>query len=208
MKELPELIISDIMMPLMDGFALLEKLKAHEVYRKIPVIMLTARADIQDKLAALRIGVDDYLVKPFVTEELIARINNLLEGWRQRQSENDEENYDSETTEENTQPDWLLKVEETVKEKLRREELFTVDDIATLMGISTRQLQRNIKAETGLTLNNYIKEIRLHVARQLLEQKIPATLAACSLSVGFNDPHYFSKLFFERFGKKPSEYFE
>ena len=79
-----DLIISDIMMPEMDGFQLLHKLKSSDVFRHLPIIMLTARADLQDKLKALRIGVDDYLLKPFEEDELLARIDNLLQHNLQR----------------------------------------------------------------------------------------------------------------------------
>ena len=85
-NNLPSLIISDIMMPEMDGYQLLEKLKGSDQFRGIPVIMLTALADLKDKLKALRIGVDDYMTKPFEEEELMARVENLLRHrqWRQQ----------------------------------------------------------------------------------------------------------------------------
>ncbi len=200
------LIISDIMMPVMDGFAFLDHIKQVEAWKKIPVIMLTARTNSNDKLNALRIGVDDYMIKPFVTEELLARVSNLLQGYYQRTPETAMTGLpDTARNPIPRQPGWLLSIEQLVKQKLQDQTLFTVDDIAEEMGLSTRQLQRNIKAETGLTPNTYIKEIRLHFARQLLEQKSFATLAACSQAVGFNDPHYFSKLYFDRFGIKPTE---
>ncbi|NJN77539.1 MAG: hybrid sensor histidine kinase/response regulator [Saprospiraceae bacterium] len=77
-KEQPDLIISDVMMPIMDGFQLLDALKNSDKYRHIPILMLTARASMSDKLKALRIGVDDYMTKPFEQDELFARVNNLL----------------------------------------------------------------------------------------------------------------------------------
>ena len=80
-SNLPDLVLSDIMMPVMDGYQLLKVLRSKDYFRQIPVIMLTARADIQDRLTALRIGVDDYLLKPFEEEELIARIQNLLKNY-------------------------------------------------------------------------------------------------------------------------------
>jgi DNA-binding response OmpR family regulator len=83
-SPLPDLILSDLMMPLMDGFQLLEKLKSADPWRHIPVVILTARADISDKLRALRIGVDDYLLKPFEEEELLLRIENLLKNHFER----------------------------------------------------------------------------------------------------------------------------
>jgi signal transduction histidine kinase/DNA-binding response OmpR family regulator len=200
------LIISDIMMPVMDGFAFLNHIKQVEAWKRIPVIMLTARTGSSDKLDALRIGVDDYMTKPFVTEELLARVNNLLQGYYQRTQEAATADLpDTATAAIARQPGWLQTIEQLVTQKLQEQILFTVDDIAEAMGLSTRQLQRNIKAETGLTPNTYIKEIRLHFARQLLEQKNFTTLAACSQAAGFNDPHYFSKLYQERFGIKPTD---
>lgn len=216
METLPHLIISDIMMPGMDGFALLEQLKAHEQFRKIPVIMLTARADLHDKLTALRIGVDDYMLKPFITEELKARVNNLLVRYHNRSYENElpeaaprEPNRlpVTENIPEPVNPAWLQQLEAVVLDLLNRQEGFTLDTLAEKTFVSKRQLQRNIKAETGLTANNYIKEIRLFRARHLLENKTFATIAEVSYAVGFNDQHYFSTIFAERFGKKPADYF-
>lgn len=214
-ETLPQLVISDVMMPIMDGFTLLEKIKADERFRRIPVIMLTARADIQDKLHALRIGVDDYLVKPFITEELVARVVNLLERYQarnNRQWEEDEETGEPKTIEETgtaTQPlssAWLMHLEEEINGYLDRQEQFTLDALAEKISLSKRQLQRNIKEETGLTANNYIKELRLHRARFYLESKTFTTLNEVSFAVGFNDPHYFSSIFTERYGKKPVSY--
>ncbi|MBL7729388.1 MAG: response regulator, partial [Dinghuibacter sp.] len=210
---LPDLVISDIMMPVMDGFALLEQLKGNERFSKIPVVMLTARADMEDKLNALRIGVDDYLVKPFVTEELLARINNLLTRKQARNNPDwlreEEEPVAGTEPEENHTPvnsAWLKQVESVVLACLDNRENFTLDSLAEKIFISKRQLQRNIKEETGLTANNYIKELRLHRARYYLENKTFGTVAEVSYAVGFNDPHYFSTLFTERYGKKPAEY--
>jgi signal transduction histidine kinase/DNA-binding response OmpR family regulator/ligand-binding sensor domain-containing protein len=213
----PQLIISDIMMPVMDGYTLLENLKTKDIYRKIPVIMLTARTDIQDKLRALRVGVDDYLVKPFITDELVARVTNLLNRFRLKK-ENEWLKLDEEDTEEivvnvadhqngniTIPSSWLVQVETVILEYLNKKESFTLDTLAEKIYISKRQLQRNIKAETGLTANNYIKELRLHRARLYIESKTYGTLAELSYAVGFNDPHYFSILYTERFGKKPSE---
>jgi signal transduction histidine kinase/DNA-binding response OmpR family regulator/ligand-binding sensor domain-containing protein len=197
-----QLIISDIMMPVMDGFSFLEQLKKHGVWQQIPVIMLTARAHITDKLQALRIGVDDYMVKPFVTAELIARVENLLQRFYTRKQ------LQQEVTENEVplQPAWLQQLEQLISHKLHSGENFTTDDLAAAMYISTRQLQRNIKTATGLTLNFYVRELRLHHARQLLEKSSYTTVAEYSFAAGFNDAHYFSKLFTERFGKKPIDY--
>lgn len=200
------LIISDIMMPVMDGFTFLEHLKKQPAWEKIPVIMLTARSGIADKLAAFRIGVDDYMAKPFDTAELMARVNNLLQRQYARAyfAQTEPPALPQETA--GTTPDWLLQLQQVIKTKLNNQTSFTIDDIAAELYISTRQLQRNIKTETGLTLNNYIKDIRLHQAMELLEQKKYVTVAEYSYAVGFNDPHYFSTIFADRFGKKPADY--
>jgi signal transduction histidine kinase/DNA-binding response OmpR family regulator/ligand-binding sensor domain-containing protein len=200
------LIISDIMMPVMDGFAFLDYLKKLAAWQKIPVIMLTARSGIADKLAAFRIGVDDYMAKPFDAAELMARVNNLLRRQYARTYFAEVESMDEPKETASTPPDWLLQLQQVIKTKLDNQPLFTIEDIAAELYISTRQLQRNIKTETGLTLNNYIKDIRLHQAMELLEQKKYVTVAEYSYAVGFNDPHYFSKIFAERFGKKPTDY--
>jgi signal transduction histidine kinase/DNA-binding response OmpR family regulator/ligand-binding sensor domain-containing protein len=204
-----QLIISDIMMPVMDGFALLEQLRAHPDWQSIPVVMLTARSGIADKLTAFRIGVDDYMVKPFDTQELMARVNNLLQRQYARRHWADAPEAATpmeEPAPTENRPEWLLQLQDIVQAKLDSQALFTIEDIAAALYISTRQLQRNVKSETGLTLNNYIKEIRLHRALQLLEKQQYATVAEYSYAVGFNDPHYFSTLFVERYGKKPAEY--
>lgn len=200
------LVISDIMMPVMDGFSFLDHLKKDAHWQKIPVIMLTARSGIADKLAAFRIGVDDYMAKPFDTAELMARVNNLLQRQYARTYFAEAELLDGPRESVSNQPDWLLQLQQVIKNKLNNQTLFTIEDIAAELYISTRQLQRNIKTETGLTLNNYIKDIRLHQAMELLEQKKYLTVAEYSYAAGFNDPHYFSKIFADRFGKKPAEY--
>jgi signal transduction histidine kinase/DNA-binding response OmpR family regulator/ligand-binding sensor domain-containing protein len=213
--QLPQLIISDIMMPVMDGFILLEQLKKSDIWRKIPVIMLTARADTKDRLKALRIGVDDYLIKPFITVELISRINNLLTRYNPKINDKLEITEDDDFTAEDEEivdniavsSIWLQQLEAKVLEYLDKLENFTLDTLADEISISKRQLQRNIKEETGLTATNYIKAIRLHRARVYLENRKFTTVAEVSNAVGFNDSHYFSTLFVARFGKKPSEYF-
>jgi DNA-binding response OmpR family regulator len=123
-KNKVNLIISDIMMPIMDGYALLKELKENNQYRSIPVIMLTAKADKEDKLNALRIGVDDYLLKPFDEDELLARISNLIENnvsrqteWQKVSLEGTSKEAESEAvifTKENSE--WLAKLEKTVFE--------------------------------------------------------------------------------------------
>ncbi|MBP6826949.1 MAG: response regulator [Saprospiraceae bacterium] len=212
----PHLIISDIMMPVMDGFQLLESLKCHAQYQQIPVIMLTARAEVQDQLRALRIGVDDYLLKPFEEEELLARVAALLEGFRGRERWRAEAaglagaNAPAETPEpaagEPTASEliWLEELETLVRRELHNDQI-SVGWLAGRLYLSERQLQRRINTLTGLAPNAYIREVRLQEARHLLEQRRVQSLKEAAWAVGFRDEKHFSQIFRERFGKSPAD---
>ncbi|MBK8699285.1 MAG: response regulator [Saprospiraceae bacterium] len=207
----PDLIISDLMMPVMDGFKLLEKIKSHQVLRYLPVIMLTARADVRVKLRALRIGVDDYLTKPFVEEELLVRIKNLLYNYSERVKALAENLREAETSlPENTDPvsldaNWLEQVEE-VFFKILPESQFKMDWVAGQMNLSERQFGRRLKQHTGLTPNNYLREMRLQWAKDYLHEGKYASVKEVGFAVGFSDTKYFSGLFQGRFGVLPSAY--
>ncbi|MEO9804091.1 MAG: response regulator [Reichenbachiella sp.] len=211
-QEPVDLIISDMMMPEMDGVELIERIRSNETTAHLPIIMLTARADIEDKLAALTIGVDDYVTKPFHSQELLARVKNSLSLLESRRAVTADEFEDEamNTSDEETQPvtwgsDWLQKVESRVIEKLRDSD-FKIHDLAKDIGLSERQLYRRIKQLTGLTANLYIRETKLCQARDMLEQGRVQTVAEACYSVGFEDTKYFSKIFKRRFGRIPSEY--
>ena len=208
-----QLIVSDVMMPVMDGFQLLEALKTSPTYKNLPVIMLTARASLKDKLKALRIGVDDYLTKPFVKEELISRIENLL---RNAQGRKEIITYEVEETIvkpeslEMTQADleiqkWLDDLEQVILKNIEFSE-FTVDDVATEMFISKRQLYRKIKQHIGVTPLQYIKTYKLNYARDLLESKKVNSVKSASYSIGYSSTVYFRREFKKTFGRLPSDY--
>lgn len=220
-QTLPSLVLSDIMMPIMDGFQLLETLKTSESFRHLPVVMLTARADVQDKIKALRIGVDDYLLKPFEEEELLARVENILNNYQERlltqQMHAEEEIPASSLAKaETSKPSipafsaedlqWLETLEDHLVQYLSNNK-YTITQLAFDLAISERQLRRRIKALTGLSPSQYFKETRLQAARQLLEQRKFNTIAQIAFAVGFQNPGAFSRNFSSRFGKKPSEYF-
>ena len=207
-EGLPDLIISDIMMPVMDGYQLLTTLKSTAAFKNIPIIMLTARADIQDKLKALRIGVDDYLLKPFDEEELLTRIENLLANYDERKTylqieETSEEKDTSKPSISEEDQQWLEKLEKLVLENMTNSDLSN-DYLSELLFISRKTLYRNIKRMTGLTPNKYIRTIRLQKAKQLLEQG--NTVKVTAYKVGFQSTEYFSNLFKKEFGKLPSKH--
>ncbi len=209
-----DLIISDIMMPEMDGFTLLDKLKSDERFQSIPVIMLTALTAKYNKDKAITFGVDDYLTKPFDPDELIATVSSLLENVALRKeayvpeiiSKNDLEVNINLPPLESAELKWLKQLESLSFEKVTTPN-FKIGQLAFEMAIGERQLNRKVKKITGLTPGNYLKEIRLQKARQLLENKAYDTVAEVSYLVGFTTPQYFSKLYKKRFGKLPSDYF-
>lgn len=208
---LPSLVVSDVMMPEMDGFTLLETLKHSEAYCNIPVIMLTALADQRHKLKALHTGVDDYLTKPFLSAELLARTANLIGnalGRAKIDAGEEEEVSVVETTEgpgieiipSPADLAWLSDLEGIVRKHTGKTDL----NLAALgyeLNISERQLFRRIKAITGLTPNKYIRAIRLQIAREAIESGRYRTVAEVSYAAGFDTPSYFSKLFKEQYGR-------
>jgi len=205
----PDLIISDLMMPGMDGFTLLHHLKQDEYLAAIPTVMLTARSDQQDRLQALTMGVDDYLTKPFSPVELQIRIHNLLQFSQKRKSSLVLAGTDAKDVNpivlKPSDRTWLKEVEELLRQEISNAK-FANSDLAEAMNISERQLSRRIKQLTGLSPKRYLREIRLQNARQLLEKGEVATVSEASYEVGFETPDYFSKLFTERFGRRPSDF--
>ena len=203
-KEKIDLVISDVMMPRMDGFTMLNKLKEDNKLSRIPVIMLTAKATLEDKLRALRIGVHDYIYKPFSSEELKARVLNLLYNFEQRDSyreseidlsgkENELSGYETE---------WLERIEEICRENVTNN-TFSVSFLAGEIGASESKLQRQLKRLTGLTPKEYIREVKLQYARKLIESRKYNSLEHVSSVIGFSRSDYFSRLYYRRFGQFP-----
>ncbi|MCB9316941.1 MAG: response regulator [Lewinellaceae bacterium] len=200
-----QLIISDLMMPVMDGYQLLEILKSDDATRHIPVIMLTARAEAKDRLKALRIGVDDYLTKPFDEEELLVRIENLLANHAVRRAAADEMRAAGEATD-ISQPDkdWLENFETYLQRNIANDVL-TVPFLAQEFAMSESTLLRQLKRLTGLSPQKYWMEMRLNEARQMLENRQFDSITMVASKVGYPDARSFSRAFKERFGKLPSE---
>jgi len=166
-------------------------------------------------LTALRIGVDDYLLKPFDEEELLIRIQNLLKNYAVRKSiqtdseevkkaKNDALKKKAIAAEDQA---WLENLEKVILEYLS-DSRFNMDFLGSQMAMSRRQLQRKIKKLVGLTPKEYINEVRLHEARQLLESGKVKMVKIAASKVGYTDPQYFSSQFKERFGRVPSEYLD
>jgi signal transduction histidine kinase/DNA-binding response OmpR family regulator len=209
---LPDLILSDIMMPEMDGWQLLQQLKMTLRYKKIPIVMLTARAGVEDKLQALRLGVDDYLTKPFLQEELKARLRNLIERGSIRRQPREAAAVEmeadvEESLDENFEnaDEWLVEVENYVLMNLQNPQL-SVLSVAAAFGVSRYIFNRRLQLAAGMTPTDYIQEIRFNEAKHLLEMQAFATVKEVVFEVGLSNPKTFARKFFQRFGRYPSDY--
>ncbi len=191
------LIITDYMMPKMDGLKFVKELKTENY--DIPIVMLTARGDTQSKLDVLRLGIDDYLRKPFNSEELIIKIKHILKNHKEK-SNYIEENLA--TTNTSNDENILDKIEKYVTSNSSNSNL-NQNDITAFLQLSQSSLYRKIKTKTGLTPNEFITEIKLQKARQTLEKYPNTTAKQLAKEVGFKHSNYFSKLYTSRFGVKP-----
>lgn len=206
-KLIPDLIVSDIMMPKMDGYEMMRQLKLNDKTSHIPIILLTAKSDKDSKLQGLGLGADDYLIKPFDSEELLARIKNLIETRRFLQ-----EKFGSGTTilqkpekEKLSCLDeqFLNRVMMVIDEHLA-EENFSIEEFGKDVGMSRSQIHRKLKALTGKSTSVYLRTVRLAKAKEMIEQK-KGTISEISYWVGFASPAYFSRCFKDEFGYTPSE---
>ena len=201
----PDLVISDVMMPFMDGFEFCEKLKTDERTSHIPVILLTARAEDPDRMRGLETGADDYLTKPFNPRELLIRATNLMEN-RRLMREKFSTNAIIKPGEISVTPRDRAFMEKLVgiMEKNMDNEKFSVEDLASEAGMSQSQLHRKLKALINQTANHFIRSVRMHRAKELLE-KDAGNIAEIAYMVGYDDPGYFTKSFKAFFGILPSE---
>ncbi|MBN1560196.1 response regulator [candidate division KSB1 bacterium] len=203
--KMPDLIISDIMMPEMDGYELCEKIKTDECTSHIPVILLTARAGEKDKLSGLETGADDYIVKPFSEYELLARVKNLI-AQRKKLREKFSRTLDidpRQITVTSIDRQFLNHAIDTVKEYMA-DPSFSIDFLARQVGLSRMHLHRKLKALTNLNATQFVLVVRLKCAAQLLEENA-GTVTEIAYQVGFQNPSYFSTCFRKQFGLSPSE---
>jgi signal transduction histidine kinase/ligand-binding sensor domain-containing protein/DNA-binding response OmpR family regulator len=206
-KYIPDLIVSDIMMPRMDGYEMTRRIKQNDKTSHIPLILLTAKSDKDSKLEGLGLGADDYLIKPFDSEELVVRIKNLIETRRMLQ-----EKFGAGAAV-LQKPDraqlscldeqFLTRIMVVIEEHLS-EENFSIEEFGKDVGMSRSQIHRKLKALTGKSTSIYLRTVRLAKAKQMIEQK-KGTISEISYRVGFASPAYFTRCFKEEFGYTPSE---
>ena len=205
LEVLPDIIITDVMMPEMDGFEVCKILKEDERSSHIPIILLTAKATSADKLTGLTHGADAYLIKPFDKAELIIRLNKLLEIRKILQKK-----YRSSLISSQPQLKVLESKEDTFIEKTEKiilahlgDETFSIHDLARELHLSRSQVHRKIKALTDMSVAIYIRHIRLQKAKELLAST-QLSISEIAYKVGFKTPLYFSQVFKKTFGESPN----
>jgi DNA-binding response OmpR family regulator len=205
-----DLVVSDVMMPEMDGFTMLRMIKTNLNVSDVPVVMLTSKADVGNRLEGLEQGADAFLAKPFDMDELHLVIDNLLHN-RQRlkgKYSGAQQQADKIEQPEVKGNDELLmeRIMKAINKNLSDSD-FNVDMLTQEVGISRAQLHRKMKEMTGISTSEFIRNIRLEQAARLLkEQKINVTQVA--YTVGFSNLAHFSTIFRKHFGVSPSEYVE
>ena len=202
----PDLVVSDIMMPLMDGVELARKIKTETLTAHIPVILLTAMGSEEKQLEGLKVGVNDYITKPFTFEILASRIRNLLTQQKllQKRFQKQIEVNPAEVTITSVDEKFLQQALEVVEKNMDNPD-FSVEDFSSEMHMDRSTLYRKILSLTGKTSNEFIRSIRLKRAAQLLE-KSGKSVAEVAYEVGFNKPSNFAKFFKEEFKVTPSQY--
>ncbi len=204
--EIPDLIISDVMMPEMDGITMAGKIKKDIHTSHIPLILLTAKSSEDSKLSGLQSGADDYLTKPFNKNELLLKVRNGVNRQLKLREKLRAELMSTapkiEVLSEDEQ--FLNNVKEKILERLSDEQL-SVESLAEDMGMSRVQLYRKISGLTDISVNELIRKLRLQRAAQLLQQNW-GPVSQVAYEVGFSNLSYFSKVFKEEFGVLPSEY--
>jgi signal transduction histidine kinase/CheY-like chemotaxis protein/AraC-like DNA-binding protein/Tfp pilus assembly protein PilF len=203
-EKVPDIIISDVMMPGKDGFEVCETLKSDEHTDHIPIIILTAKASIEDRLKGLSHGADAYLAKPFNKEELFTRLDQLVLTRKKLINKIQKEGFNTLLKKRTKNPklQFLQKVVKLIHEDIG-DSNFGSESLAKKLLISESQVYRKIKAITGKSTAIYIRSIRLQYSKELLMSS-EKTVSEVAFDVGFNDPSWFSRAFKDEFGFSPS----
>lgn len=205
-QVIPDIILCDVIMPKLNGYQVTQQLKENSKTSHIPIILLTAKATQADKNDGLLSGADSYLLKPFNKEELLIRLNNLI---RQRKvliekfqaGFFDEAGHTVAVVSKEHQ--FVIKIKEELLKKISDSD-FGVEALAEFMGLNKNQFYRKVKAITGQTPTQFIRDIRLHEAQKLLKEA-DLNISEIAYQVGFRDPNYFTRMFQKKYGMSPSK---
>lgn len=209
-KEI-DLIVSDVMMPEMDGYELTRTIKGDANFNHLPIILLTAKKLAEDETEGLQAGADDFLTKPFRLKDLKLRIDNIIENRKRMQTE-----FSQESAEDTRQkvakpltPDeiFLNRVLDFVHQHLADED-YDRDALAADMGASASTLYNKLRAITGMNVSAFIRDVRMKEARRMAEENPNLRVSDLAYSVGFHDPRYFSTCFKKQFGIQPKEFLD
>ncbi len=205
---IPDLVLTDVLMQEMDGLQLCEKIKTDEKTCHIPVILLTSRSEIENKIKGLKTGADDYITKPFRIAELQTRVHNLINQRKllRRKYRREIILEPKQVNAQSLDEKFLDRIITIVDQHISDFE-FTVEDLAKIAGLSRMQLHRKINALTGQSTNELIKSYRLNKAAKILLTK-SRNISEVGYEVGFNNPSYFATSFKDFFGCSPSEYLQ
>lgn len=208
LENIPDLIISDVLMPKLNGYEFCTQVKADEKTSHIPIILLTSKAEINGRIKGLETGADDYLTKPFNSSELLIRIKNLID-----QRKKLREKFSKEITLEpkdiaitSADEKFLNRVLEIVEKNVGNEN-FSVEDFAESVGMSKTHLNRKLNALLDSSANEFIRTYRLKKAARLLSGR-SGNISEIAYEVGFSNPSYFAESFKKYFGCSPSEYLQ
>ena len=218
-QQLPDIIITDLMMPEMNGLELAHEIKENEITSHIPIVVLTAKTDLDTQVDALKTGADDFITKPFSSTYLRARIDNILMQRRRLQERflsnlptfNEGRKHTVEINPETPKVEsydekLLARLMQVMEENMDNSD-FTVDDLVAGAGLGRSVFFKKIKSLTGLAPVEFIREVRIKRAAQLIETG-QFTISQVTYMVGNNDPRYFSRVFKQRYGLTPKEYKE
>ncbi|WP_138994172.1 hybrid sensor histidine kinase/response regulator transcription factor [Larkinella sp. C7] len=205
LETLPDLIISDVMMPVMDGFELCKAVKQHEHTSHIPVILLTAKTAVESRMQGLVTGADDYLTKPFRVPELNLRVYNLLDRQRRLRThlQSQISSPPSEQGNERELDPFLVRFYGVIEQDLDNSSV-GVEELAACMNMSRSQLHRKLRAIAGLPVSDVVRNYRLTKVAAFLKEGVSSS--ECAYKVGFDSPAYFTKCFREFYGLTPSEF--
>lgn len=206
-----DIIISDVMMPQMDGYELTRRIKQDEQTSHLPVILLTAKVQSEDQQEALKAGADDYIAKPFRVGDLILHIDNIVEN-RQRVRRTVQSTVNTGTEDDNTKPasldeEFLRKATNCVNEHIDDSD-YDREAFAADMGASASTLYNKLRALTGMNVTAFIRDIRLKAACRLAKENPDLRVSDIAYRVGFKDPKYFATTFKKEMGFQPKEYFD
>lgn len=207
-EKVPDLVISDLMMPLVDGNKVCAHLKSSVMTSHIPIIVLTAKSSTEDRIQSIKAGADAYLTKPFAEEELKAKIDQLLANRKKLREKYGQVVLDSQNTSpeltNDTNFEFLQKVTDIIYREMKNIDFFP-QGLASEMCVSPSQLNRKIKSISGLNTSNYVLMVRLNRAKKILTTS-QKPIGEIAMDCGFNDFAYFSKTFKKEFGITPSKF--